>query len=297
MQTAAQEGYGLRLRTWRAGRSDWRVQALSIFSLSVAFVCLAAALLVVTNLAAVRDRWSHAGRATVYLRDEARDTEIADLRSALEGTPGIRQVRQVTAADARREIVTDETDSLLASLPLSAFPASLELGFEDDLSDDELSSIAVKLRALPAVELVETYQRWTDRLSALLNSGVTASVCLALIVLCAVVSVIGSTMRLLLHRRRIEVEVLKLVGATDGFVKRPFILEGATQGAAGAAGAILLLGMLFLIVRGHFDTELISLLGVAPRFLSLPAALGMVGLGGLLGTITALLTLRRMAAI
>ncbi|WP_245678270.1 cell division protein FtsX [Chondromyces crocatus] len=260
-------------------------------------MCLAAALLVVTNLAAVRDRWSHAGRATVYLRDEARDTEIADLRSALEGTPGIRQVRQVTAADARREIVTDETDSLLASLPLSAFPASLELGFEDDLSDDELSSIAVKLRALPAVELVETYQRWTDRLSALLNSGVTASVCLALIVLCAVVSVIGSTMRLLLHRRRIEVEVLKLVGATDGFVKRPFILEGATQGAAGAAGAILLLGMLFLIVRGHFDTELISLLGVAPRFLSLPAALGMVGLGGLLGTITALLTLRRMAAI
>ena len=57
------------LGTWRAGRSNWRLQALSIFSLAVAFVCLASALLVVTNLSSVRDRWSRAGRATVYLRD------------------------------------------------------------------------------------------------------------------------------------------------------------------------------------------------------------------------------------
>ena len=52
--------------TWRAGRSNWRAQALTVFSLAVAFVCLASALLVVTNLAQVRDRWSRAGRATVY---------------------------------------------------------------------------------------------------------------------------------------------------------------------------------------------------------------------------------------
>ena len=51
------------LGTWRAGRSNWRLQALSVFSLAVAFVCLASALLVVTNLESVRDRWSRAGRA------------------------------------------------------------------------------------------------------------------------------------------------------------------------------------------------------------------------------------------
>ena len=59
------------LRTWRAGGAIVRLHLLSVFSLAVAFVCLAAALLVVTNLAAVRDRWSRAGRATVYLRDGA----------------------------------------------------------------------------------------------------------------------------------------------------------------------------------------------------------------------------------
>ena len=79
----------------------------------------------------------------------------------------------------------------------------------------ELQDIALKLRALPAVDSVETYERGTERLSALLGGGVTAAACLALVVLAAVVSVVSSTMRLLMQQRRIEIEVLKLVGATD----------------------------------------------------------------------------------
>ncbi|APR84116.1 Cell division protein FtsX [Minicystis rosea] len=274
-----------------------RLHLLSIFSLAVAFICLASALLVVTNVAAVRDRWSRAGRATIYLRDGANDAEVAAITSALEGTAGVKKVRHVSAQEARREVMADDRDKALSALPASAFPASLEVGFTEDIGDDELAAMALKLRALPAVETVETYQRWTERLSSLLGGGVTAAACLAVIVLCAVVSVIGSTMRLLLHRRRIEVEVLKLVGATDTFVRRPFVVEGATQGAAGAAAALLLLGVLYLIVRGRFDQELSALLGVSPSFLPWQMALGMVMLGGLLGAATALVSLRKMVRI
>src|SRR4029079_19381709 len=103
----------------------------------------------------------------------------------------------------------------------------------DDVEDAALTGMAVKLRSLPAVDTVETYQRWTERLSALLGGGVTASAGLALSVLCAVVSVIGSTMRLLLQRRRIEVEVLKLVGANDAVVRGPLRGEGGRQSALG----------------------------------------------------------------
>jgi cell division transport system permease protein len=286
-----------RGRTWRAGRSSFRVQVQSVFSLAVAFVCLAASLLVVENLAAVRDRWSRAGRATVYLRDAASETDIGDLARALEATAGVKKVRVVTSAEARREVVSDEGDSALSALPANAFPASIEVGFTDDVDDSTLQSMATKLRALPAVETVETYQRWTERLSSLLGGGVTASLCLAIIVLAAVISVIGSTMRLLLQRRRIEVEVLKLVGATNAFVRRPFVLEGAAQGAGGAATAVILLGGLFLIVRGRFDQELGNLLGVMPTFLHWTVALGMVALGGALGAVTALVSLRKLASV
>jgi len=284
-----------KLGAWRAGRSDLRLHALSVFSLAVAFVCLAAALLVVTNIQAVRDRWARAGRATVYLRDAARESDIGALSKALEETKGIARVRRVSQDDARRELLAN--DEAMASLPANAFPASIELAFDDAITDDELHTIALRLKSLPAVESVETYERWTERLSTLLSGGVTASVCLALLVLGAVVSVVGSTMRLLLQRRHIEVQVLRLVGATNEFIRRPFVLEGASQGAMGSAVALGLVGLLFLLVRGSFDAQLATLIGVTPRFLPWEMALGMIALGGLLGAATAFFSLRKLATI
>jgi cell division transport system permease protein len=281
--------------SWRAGRRDWRLQLLSVFSLSVAFICLAASILVVTNVEALRDRWSRAGRATIYLKDSAKDAEVGALTQALGQTNGVARVRRVTAEEARKEVVT--SDESLAALPVEAFPSSLEIAFDDTITDDELATIALKLRALPAVESVETYQKWTERLSSLLGGGVTAALCLAVIVLGAVVSVVGSTMRLLLQRRKIEVEVLRLVGATDGFVRKPFVMEGATQGAAGAALAVLVLFVLFLIVKDRFDQQLANLTGLVPTFLPLPIIAGMIALGALLGGSTAFLSLRKLAAV
>ncbi|MBN4059275.1 hypothetical protein JYT22_01325 [Endomicrobium sp. AH-315-J14] len=281
------------MRTWRAGRSNWRLQVMSVFSVAVAFVCLASALLVVTNLQNVRDRWARAGRATVYLRDGVTLENVRDLVKALEATPGVASVRFVSREDARREVVVSGGDGELAALPVDAFPASVELKFSDTVDDMELSVMALKLRALPAVEMVDTYQRWTERLSSLIQGGVMASLCLAFVVLGSVVSVVASTMRLLLERRKGEVEVLRLVGATTQFVSRPFIVEGAAQGASGAGGAVLLLGMLYMIVRGRFDQQLANLLGITPAFLPMSTVLAMVTLGAILGGMTAWLSLRK----
>ena len=120
-----------------------------------------------------------------------------------------------------------------------------------------------------------------------------ASLFLALVVFAAVISVVASTMRLLLERRRLEVEVLRLVGATTRFVCRPFIIEGAIQGAAGAALAVVLLGFLYGLVRGRFDQQLATLLGVQPAFLPLSHVLGMLLVGAALGGATAWLSLRK----
>jgi len=112
-----------------------------------------------------------------------------------------------------------------------------------------------------------------------------------------VVSVVASTIRLTLQRRRTEVEVLKLVGATDEYVRRPFVIEGAVQGAVGSALAIGLVGMLFLIVRSRFDSELSVLVGMTPHFLPWYVALAMVATGGVLGAIAAHGSLRKLLAV
>jgi cell division transport system permease protein len=284
-------------RVWRSGRGDGRVYLLSVFSLAVAFVCLSSALLVVVNLRAVESRWARAGRISAYLRDGTTSEQIAQLRRALEQTPSVKSTRHVTAADARKEMVDDGVAGSLAVLPVEAFPASVELALHDDVSDEQVASIAQKLRDLPSIEAVETYQRWTDRIAALVRGGVAASAVLALVVLAAVVSVISSTMRFALHRRRIEVEVLKLVGATDRFVRGPFLVEGAMQGALGAAASLALLALLYAIVRGKFDDELGLLLGVRPMFLPWELMAAMVGTGAVLGALAAFAGVRKLSAV
>jgi cell division transport system permease protein len=104
-------------------------------------------------------------------------------------------------------------------------------------------------------------------------------------------------MRFALQRRRSEIEILKLVGATDAFVRNPFVVEGSLQGAAGATMAIGLLGALFLVVRGRLDSELAALIGIDPTFLPLPVVLGIVALGAALGAVAAFAGVRRLGAV
>lgn len=278
---------------------EWRLNALSVFSLAVAFVCLGAALLVLTNLRAVEQRWAHAGRASVYLRDGATADDVAALRTALSRVPGVNGVRYISSGDARAEFGRQEIDanSELGALPADAFPASIELDVAQDMADAELAETVAKMKQLPAVDDVETYRSWTERLARLVRGGVAASALLALVVFSAVLAVVGSTMRLALQRRRTEVEVMKWVGATDSFVKKPFVIEGGVQGALGAMGAIALLAALFFLVRGRMDTELAALIGVEPSFLPWQIAGGMVVLGALLGATAALASLRKLVAV
>lgn len=284
-------------RAWRGTRNDWRLHLLGVFSVAVAFVCLASAVLIVVNVDGVRTRWAESGRASVYLRPSATPDQIGAIEKALRATEGVGDVRFVSSEDARREVLGGGGDDVLGALPAEAFPASLEVRVVDEAGADRVSRLEAQLAALPAVESVETYQAWSQRLGSLLAGGVTAALVLAFVVLAAVVSVVSSTIRLTLQRRRIEVEVLKLVGATDGYVRKPFVIEGAAQGAIGALLAVLLLGLLYVIVRSHFDGQLAVLLGTAPMFLPWQIALGMILLGGALGAGAAYGSLRRLLAV
>ncbi|MEZ4222437.1 MAG: permease-like cell division protein FtsX [Polyangiaceae bacterium] len=284
-------------RAWRGTRNDWRLHSLSVFSVAVAFVCLAAALLVVVNVHAIKTRWVENGRASVYLEPEATPAQVQAIEAALRSTPGVTDVRFVSSEDARRELTGGTQSEALAALPAEAFPASLEVSVADDADASRVAKLSSQLGSLPAVEAVETYQNWGERLGTLLAGGTTASLVLAFVVLAAVVSVVSSTIRLSLQRRRIEVEVLKLVGATDSYVRRPFVLEGAAQGALGAFLAILILGVLYAIVRENFDGQLAVLLGVTPTFLPWTVVLGMVTLGGALGALAAFGSLRKLLSV
>jgi len=284
-------------RAWRGGKSDWRLHLLSVFSVAVAFVCMAAALLLVVNVHDLQQRWSTLGRMSVYLAPNTQSAQIAPIQEALRQTGGIKSVRFISSDQARVELRDQSADPVLGQLPADAFPASLEVDLEQNVPLERIVTVKNQLEQLPGVEAVETYGSWSERLGRLLSGGVTAALLLALVVLGAVVSVVSSTMRLVLQRRKIEVEILKLVGATNQYVRRPFVVEGAAQGALGATLALILMGGLFSLMRSHFDGQLGTLLGVTPHFLPLSVSLSMVTAGTLLGALAAFASLRKLLTI
>jgi cell division transport system permease protein len=280
-------------RALRGGLHDWQLQLSSVFSVCVAFICLGSALILVANIEELRQRWSHNGRASVYLQQSASPAEVEAIAHALEKTGGVVRVEHVSSEAARAELL-QSGDEVLAALPAEAFPESLEVRVHDPEHTGALASVAEKLRFLPKVESVETYDAWGQKLGSLLRSALIAASVLGLVVLVTVVSVVGSAIRLSLQRRRIEVQVLKVVGATDDYVRRPFLIEGAAQGALGASVALAVMVVLFLAAHVRFDSELSLLLGAPPRFLPWYAMLALIGLGGSLGAVSAHLNLKKL---
>ncbi len=281
-------------RALRAVLADIRLHLLSVFSVSVAFVCLTATLLLAVNIEEVRSRWSETGRASVYLQPGVTPAAVEAIRKAIMASEGVESVDYISSEKARQDILESSSDEALVMLPNEAFPASLEVKLISDKAGERLERLALQLSTLPAVESVERYEAWGQRLGELLSGGVTAAVLLLSVVLAAVVSVVGSTMRMALSRRRREVEVMKMVGATDQYVRGPFVIEGALQGGLGALLALLFMALLYLIVRDAFHGALITLIGVAPRFLPIWICMLLVSLGAGIGALSAYASLRRL---
>jgi cell division transport system permease protein len=269
------------------------MHAVSALSSAVAFLCLAFALLLVSNLQRLEARWNTVGRLSVYLLPETKTTDSAEVVRALRASAGVSEVKHLTAEAARAELLEDAPSALVAALPHDAFPASIEVELDEGLAAERVVQLVEQLKRLPVVESIETYGTWTARVAKLVHGAQLVALGLACVVFFAVITVVGSTTKLTLERRRDEVEVLRIVGATTNYVRKPFLIEGAAQGALGASVAVLLCAAAFSFLISRFDEELSLLLGVVPRFLPITMSLGLIGAGVVLGALAAQLSLRK----
>lgn len=285
-------------RARRGLREEMRLYLVAVSSLAVAFLCLGGALLALTNLSAIAQAWGQSSRMTVYLRDGAEPEDVAQLRTLVESLPEVSSAQVLSSAEARAQFLEhSDVEAGLAALPAEVFPASLEITLADGITAPRSARIAERLAQFRAVSDVETYRGWFSRLESLLHAGRAVAGALALLVALCVLAVIGNTIRLAVARRREEIEVMKLCGATDEFVRGPFVLEGSFQGFMSALLAVMLLMAGFLVVRDELDATVAALTGVRAAFLH-PAALVALTLGGAaVGAVGSALSLRRYLAV
>ena len=216
---------------------------LTILVIATALALPAGLRVAVDNADAVSDSWQSAADFTVYLKLDVSEEAARRTARAIEQRA---DVAGVTFIDRDAALVEFRSQSgfgeALDALDGNPLPHTLVVHPASGIAGD-IAALADAMAELPETELVQVDTAWVTRLRAILAlAGRLVDVATALLGL-AVAIVVGNTIRLEINNRSVEIEVTKLVGGTDAFIRRPFLYLGLCYGLAGAAVALLVVAL------------------------------------------------------
>ena len=259
--------------------------------IGIALALPGALYLLQVNLTAVAAQWQGRPGISVYMQVGLAGDAVQALADDLAKDPLVARVLVVTAEDALREFQQYAgVSDALAHIGTNPLPASLRISLVDGTKPAAFDQLARRIKAAAGVDQVAIERTWLERLEAM--SGVVRRLgwMLAGLFALGAVLVSATSVRLAIESRLAELRVLKLVGGTDAYVRRPFLYLGLLYGLGGGlTGAMLISAGLVVIepplaaLVGSYGTEL-EIQGLTPGFY-----LGLLGLGGLLGVCGALL--------
>jgi cell division transport system permease protein len=226
------------------------------------------------------------------LNDGIRDADRQDLISRLNAMPEVRSVEYVSKEEAlrryREERVAQGQDDLTSYLPTNPLPASLEVKLR---KPEDYRTVAGFLEVEPTVAKVQNIEDTTNRLVSITTFLRTFGVVLLAVIGAIVLFIVINTIRLAVLGRAEEIEVMRLVGASDAFIRWPFVFEGALVGLLGAA---ISLGVLVGAAEplSHFMVGFFQILPINVGSISRDVTLLVVGAGTGLGVVGAWVSVR-----
>lgn len=251
------------------------------------------------NFSQLTTDWQRGGHISLYLKPGISEIQQKKLLETVRKTQGVEKADLKSSAAGLAELSKQEgMQDIMRYLPENPLPAVIDvLPTMLENSPAKLDLLTRNLRALPRVDQAKLDMEWISRLHAIL--GFIAKVAKALMVLLAmaVVLIIGTTLRLAIQSRQEEIQILKLIGASDPYIIRPFLYSGVWYGVAGALLAILIVNLILLSV-GAAVNQLIVAYQMHYRLvgLSIRQILILLFFAIILGWLAARLSVRRQLA-
>ena len=232
---------------------------------------------------------------TAYLQETISSEQAKVLRSKVADWPEVERIIYISKeqALARFRSQLREYAGILEGLKENPLPASLELTLMPQYGrSGNIKELSTRLGRLPGVAEVQYGRKWMAKLRVFVEVMKLVGITVGGLLLIATIFVISNTIKLTFYSRREELEIMRLVGATDFFIKAPFLIEGLLHGLGGALLAAGGLSLLILFLFSHLDLPL----RLAVMAGSLPTGqlvAGFLGLGLLLGVLGSMVSLRR----
>ena len=257
---------------------------LTILVIATALALPAGLRVAVNNADAISDSWQSAADFTVYLKMDVSEEAARRTAGTIEERPDVAGVTVIDRAAALEEFRAESGfGEALDALDGNPLPHTLVVHPKSGIASD-METLASAVAALPETELVQVDTAWVTRLRAMLSlAGRLVDFATVLLGL-AVAIVVGNTIRLEINNRSVEIEVTKLVGGTDAFIRRPFLYLGLCYGLAGGVVALVVVTV-GLLLLGPPVRALAALYGSSFALAGLsPPEIGiLLAGGGLLG--------------
>jgi cell division transport system permease protein len=269
----------------RAGRVA--VSAIVLITLSLA--ALGGFWLLSSNLARAVANWRERVRIIVYLKREPAASEAPALVERVQGVPGVASVVYLSKADALKSLkeILGKDASVVAQLPANPLPASLEVTpAAAAATPDGARALLRNLQALPEAEEVAGSADWVERLSQWQRLVTTIGLGIGAVLAVAAILTVTTSTTLILHARRHEMEIMRLVGAPEATIRLPLLLQGMLQGLLGALLALGALVVAHELVAPRLEPLVNLTLGLSElRFLPLASLMMLLAAGTLLGAL------------
>lgn len=284
--------------TYKSIRRNGFMSFASISTVAVSLLVLGMFLLISLNTNNLAQHLESQVQISVYMQDNANAQDLKNTEAKLKNIPGVVKVTPVTKVQAMERFkkrLGDQQKQLLASLGKdNPFPNSFDVQVE---SPEKIKAVSEPISKLPKVETAKFGQEIVEHLFNLTRVMRFGGALLVVFLAMATLFIISNTIRLTVFARRKEVIIMRYVGATDWFIRWPFILEGMTLGFAGAVVASFIIDVSYgaLLSKIHATLAFLPMLPSSPLLYYVTAFLLMAGTG--IGALGSFISLRKFLKV
>ena len=271
------------------------LNSVTIVTIGLSILIVSSFALFFMNTNALLDFWRKGIRVLVYLEPQATEANRLDLRYQIQQMENVQEIHFISKETALKRLKDQMRNhsSLLENLKDNPLPDAFEIRIIDTSRElTNVAALAEKIKSLSQVEEVEYGQHWVARFSHIINIFRFIGYAMGGLFLFATLFIIANTIRLVLYSRKEEIEIMRLVGSNDRFIKTPFYIEGLILSALGGIVGLTALFAAYRFVLSKFHSSLsLGLLEI--KFLSIEQYFLFIGGSMLVGWVGCYLSLKQ----
>ena len=251
-------------------RSNRFLNFITIMTISLSILIVSVFLLFFENASRVIESWNQGGRVIIYLNNDFTQDMLPQLKAqinTLTQTDTMTYISKAQALDKLKKDMSSQS-TFLNTLKNNPLPDALEIRMKSYNSFEKVQKIAQNIKAIKIVEDVEYGQGWLGRFLKIFNLFKITGYAMCSLFFLIALFITSNTVRLAFYSRKLEIEIMRLVGATETFIKAPFYVEGLLQGFFGGIIGLVVLLISYLTISSGITQNLASYIYFDIRFLS-----------------------------